>query len=333
MMIKMFHKGAMLCLVTLAFPAWAETEHATVTIPAVSIAFASEYVAEDAHLYEQQGLDAKIVFLAGNSGFNALINGSVDFSFSAGATLNRAAAHGQKMLAIANTLNRLNSNIVVRTEVAEAAHFDAKAPMVDRLQVLKNRTMVVDGINSVSHAYLRVMAKESGLDPDAMQVSAQQPGEMLAAFARKAIDGFVLGPPWPQTVVQQGTGVIVASSVEGDPPWLFPIGSNMVLARPDFCVLARSICMKMGHTMVAANEFIRDHPTETLAFLQKRFNTLDGAVVAAAFAVVRKTVAVPPLIQVEALANADRLNVEAGFMKPDERLKSYDDLFTNEFVR
>ena len=72
---------------------------------------------------------------------------------------------------------------------------------------------------------------------------------------------------------------------------------------------------------------------ETLTLLQKRFNTLDANVVAAAFAVMRKTVAIPPVVQAEALANADRLNVEAGFMKPAERLKSYNDLFTDEFVR
>jgi NitT/TauT family transport system substrate-binding protein len=35
----------------------------------------------------------------------------------------------------------------------------------------------------------------------------------------------------------------------------------------------------------------------------------------------------------ESLENADDFNVEAGFMKKDEKLKSYDGLFTNEFVQ
>ena len=68
-----------------ALPAHAESlTPTTVAIPAVSFAFTADYVAEDAHLYEQSGLDVKIQFLAGNAGFNALIGGAVDFSFSSG---------------------------------------------------------------------------------------------------------------------------------------------------------------------------------------------------------------------------------------------------------
>jgi hypothetical protein len=31
--------------------------------------------------------------------------------------------------------------------------------------------------------------------------------------------------------------------------------------------------------------------------------------------------------------NAERFNIEAGLLKPEEKLKSYDDLFTDQFVR
>jgi hypothetical protein len=34
-----------------------------------------------------------------------------------------------------------------------------------------------------------------------------------------------------------------------------------------------------------------------------------------------------------AISNSDRLNIEAGFMKPAEKLSSYKELFTNEFVQ
>jgi hypothetical protein len=40
-----------------------------------------------------------------------------------------------------------------------------------------------------------------------------------------------------------------------------------------------------------------------------------------------------PEIVETAIANSDRLNVEAGFMKPEEQLSSYKELFTNEFLR
>ena len=35
----------------------------------------------------------------------------------------------------------------------------------------------------------------------------------------------------------------------------------------------------------------------------------------------------------KALANGDRINIEAGFIKPSDQLKTYDDLFTNEYLK
>jgi hypothetical protein len=40
-----------------------------------------------------------------------------------------------------------------------------------------------------------------------------------------------------------------------------------------------------------------------------------------------------PVIVEAAISNADRVNIEVGFMKPDEKRGSYKDLFTNEFVQ
>ena len=41
----------------------------------------------------------------------------------------------------------------------------------------------------------------------------------------------------------------------------------------------------------------------------------------------------PPAPVAAELANADRLNVEAGLLKPEERLTSFDGLFTDKYVK
>jgi hypothetical protein len=48
---------------------------------------------------------------------------------------------------------------------------------------------------------------------------------------------------------------------------------------------------------------------------------------------VEKSMSPLPLVTEAAIANADRLNIEAGFMKPQEKLGSYKALYTNEFVQ
>jgi ABC-type nitrate/sulfonate/bicarbonate transport system substrate-binding protein len=89
----------------------------------------------------------------------------------------------------------------------------------------------------------------------------------------------------------------------------------------------------MGDAMVAASKFVHEHPQEAIAILKKRFDKTGPDVVAASFEVMRKAMPQPPVVEAKALANADRINVEAGFIKSEDQLKSYDDLFSNDFLK
>ena len=53
---------------------------------------------------------------------------------------------------------------------------------------------------------------------------------------------------------------------------------------------------------------------------------------AAADAVIKMT-GTPPATAAAGLADGDRMNADAGFLKSDELLKSYDELFTNEYLK
>jgi hypothetical protein len=55
--------------------------------------------------------------------------------------------------------------------------------------------------------------------------------------------------------------------------------------------------------------------------------------IAAAFEEIRKATPKVPVVTKESLNNADDFNVEAGMMKADAKLKSYDGLYTDEFVK
>lgn len=329
----------MLAIVWLAFaitpatPARAANEQTSLAIPAYVVLFLAEYVAEDQHLWEQQGLDVKVQFIAGVGAINAVIAGSTDFSMSSGGSLTRAASHGQNLLAIANMGNQNGQYIVLRKDVADAAHFNPNAPLSERAKILKGRTIGIDAVQSVVHAVVRVIAKAGGVDPESVIVAPMQPADTLSAFARKAIDGFSAGPPWPQQVVTDGTAVIVSDGAKGEPMEFSPIGSVMVLTRPQFCIEHRSICVKMGHAMKLAADFIHEHPQELLAILKKRYDKVDDAVLKASYEAVREMTPQPPAPEAVQLANAENMNVAAGFMKAEEKLKSYDALFTADFAR
>ena len=65
----------------------------------------------------------------------------------------------------------------------------------------------------------------------------------------------------------------------------------------------------------------------------KKFPNLEPKLIEAAFEEIRKSTPKVPVVTRESLDNADDFNVEAGMMKADEKLKSYDGLYTDEFVK
>ena len=67
--------------------------------------------------------------------------------------------------------------------------------------------------------------------------------------------------------------------------------------------------------------------------LQKRFQNLELALIEFAFEQIKKSTPRVPAVTRSSLENADDFNVEAGLLRKEEKLKSHDGLFTNDFVQ
>jgi NitT/TauT family transport system substrate-binding protein len=331
----MIAAAAAVSSLALLSPAEAQTEKATMAMPAIASIFSTEYIAQDAGIYKKNGLEITEQLIQGIGAANAVIAGSVEFSNSSGPTLTRAAARGQPVIGIATTYDHSGFWIVVSKKIAEERHFDPKAPLAERAKVLKGLRFAVGAIQAIPHAYLNVVAKEAGLSPSDMVVSAITPTDTVPALERGAIDGFSAGPPILEEAVQQGLGVVVADGNHSpsDPAWLTHVDANVVLARADTCAKRRSLCEKMGRSMVEANAFIHDHPKETMAILGKRLNITDPKILDDTYKQVAEASPSPPTTDAKGLETADDLNVGAGFMQASEKLKDYSKIFTNEFVK
>jgi NitT/TauT family transport system substrate-binding protein len=315
-------------------PLRAETlEDVTMAVPGTSFTFGAGYVADDLGLWEKHGLRVKSVIITGIGAINSVISGSSTFAQPSASSFTRAAAKGQRLLAIAVLLNRPFVDVVLRNDLAAAAGFDPKAPLAKRALALKGRTIAVESINSIVHAYVRVLANRGGYDPESIRIAPMAPDAMLAAFRSKQIDGFAMSPPWPLKPVQEGTTTMIASGPGGDPADMVPFGHNLLVTKPETCQKQPSVCDKMGHAIAEATAYIQSHPTEALAIMKKHFPTLEDRQLAAAFGEFRQITPSPPVPEKADLENAEIYNIQAGLMKPDEKLKSYDGLFTDKFVK
>src|SRR5262245_10228008 len=216
-------------------------EEGIMAVPVVSLSFSLGYLADDLNLWEKHGVRIKTVQISGIGAMNSVIAGSTDFTQSSGSAVTRAAARGQKLLGIVGTINRPSVQVILRKELAEAAGFDAKSPVEKRVQALRGRTIAVDAVNSVIHAYVRYAAKRAGLDPESIRIAVMQPPNMLAAFQTKQIDGFAMAPPWVQKPLVDGTAVMIASGPDGDPPELWPFANTLLATKPETCAKRKSL--------------------------------------------------------------------------------------------
>ncbi len=327
-----FALAATLAFSLTARPA-AALDDIVIAMPNFTFTSTPNLVAEELGLWAKYGLHAKIVQIQGVGATNAVIAGSADFVQAGGSTLTRAAARGQRLLAIANTAERNIVMITMRKEVAEAAGFDAKAPLEKRAAVLRGKSFGVGAINANPHAYLLAVASRAGIGPDGLRVTALEGNAMWAAFQSKQIDGMSNSPPWPLKPVVDGASVVIASGPDGDPPNAINFAYNVILAKPETCEKRQHICVAMGRVMKEAIAYMHSNPAEVVALLGKKFSNLEPKLIAAAYDEILKSTPKVPVVTKQALENADDFNVEAGMMKADAKLKSYDGLFTDEYVK
>src|SRR3954463_2874199 len=284
--------------------------------PAFSLTFAAGYIASDLDLWGKHGIKVKTVQLQGIAAINSVISGSSHFAQASASSFGRATARGQKLIAIATTIDRPFAQVVLRKEIAEAGGYDAKAPFQKRGALLKGRTIAVDSINSMIHGYVRLIAARSGVNPEAIRIAPMAPASMLAAFESKQIDGYAMSLPWPQKAVQDGEAVVIASGPDGEPGDMIPFGHNLIVAMQDTCEKRKPLCLAMGQSIKDAAAFIKTKPEEAFALLKKRFPTLDDKLLKASFEELQKVTPSPPVVSRAIIENSEKFNVDAGLLKP-----------------
>lgn len=314
-------------------PAKAEVEHTSIAQTPAIMAFLAAYIAEDAGIWRDNDLDVKVINLPGVATVNAVIAGSADFALSGSDALTRAAAKGQKLLALAAINNQSGQVTSLRKDLAEAAHFDPNASLAERARVLKGHTIADGGAGSVADLFLKTIIRDAGLTTSDVTISSIGAFELVAAFQRKAIDGISFSMPYSLEIAHSGDAVIIADGTKNEPKEYMPLAAGLLLTRPQLCNDHRSVCEKMTHSMLLASKFLLTRKEDSIAILQKRFPKTDQGVVRVAYDAVARMTNDPPAITTIALKNGDNMNAAAGFLKPEDALSSYDGLFTNEFLK
>jgi NitT/TauT family transport system substrate-binding protein len=302
-------------------------------LPAATLIFSAAFIAEDAGFYKREGLKVTNRTIVGVGSVNAVIAGSADFTMGTGPVFLRAAAQGQRLLAFANLIDKPLVELVLRKDVAAAANITDAMPLAERAKALKGKTIGIQGVGSIVHAWERLVASRGGLDIEKdVRIAPMDPSAMPAALETKAIDGYATSLPFTTQAVLAGSAIMLASAVR-DAPDLLPFAYGLVYTRPDTCTKQRDKCARVARALAGANTFIHDKPAEALDLLKKRFDKMDAAVLAAAWQTVSQAHAKDVRVTVPGLENSQKVSLEAKLLEPKDALTTFDGLYTDEFLR
>jgi ABC-type nitrate/sulfonate/bicarbonate transport system substrate-binding protein len=305
-------------------------------LPAQTLTFTSAFVAEDLGFYRKEGLRVSTRNLVGVAAPNAVLAGSADFTVGTGPVFLRAAAQGQRFLAIANLLDRPMVELVLRRDVAEAARITEATPFAERARALKGKTIAIQGVGSIIHAWMRLVASRGGLDPEKdVTIAPMNPPAMLAALESRQVDGYATSMPFTTQAVLKGSAIMLASAATGlDAPDLLPFAYGLVYTRPQVCRDKREMCARMARAFAGAARLIQEKPDEVFEkVLRRRFDKMDPALLAAAWRLTQRAHARDIRVTVPQLENSQKVSLEARLLEPKAALKSYEGLYTDEFLK
>src|SRR5215470_18510347 len=121
-------------------------------LPAATLTFSNAFIAEDAGFYKKEGLKVSHRTIVGVGSVNAVISGSADFTMGTGPVFLRAAAQGQRLLALINLIDKPLVELVLRKDVAAAAGVAEATPFSERARALRGKTIGIQGVGSIVHA-------------------------------------------------------------------------------------------------------------------------------------------------------------------------------------
>jgi NitT/TauT family transport system substrate-binding protein len=302
-------------------------------LPAATLTFSAPFVAEDAGFYKREGLKVTNRTIVGVGSVNAVIAGSADFTIGTGPVFLRAAAQGQRLFAFANLIDKPLVELVLRKDVAAAEGIVETAPLATRARALRGKTIGIQGVGSIVHAWQRLVASRGGLDIEKdVRIAPMDPPGMLAALQTKALDGYATSLPFTTEAVVKGSAIMLASAAS-DAPDLVPFAYGLVYTRPDTCTKQRDKCVRVARALAGANAMIAERPAEALDLMRKRFDKIDPAVLSAAWKVVAGAHAKDLRVTVPALENSQKVSLEAKLLEPKDALTKFDGLYSNEFVQ
>lgn len=196
-------------------------ELTVVTVAALPNAFlAPLYVALDDGIFEEEGLDVRVVQLqSGLEGVAALASGDAQYADIGLDDLVTLSEEGsENVIMTYDLVNRVTLTLAMRNDFAEEKGVTADSPIDDKLAALEGATIGITSPGAPTDKYMRFYLERAGLDPDrdAEIVAIGEGPALLAALEEGEIDAYHLSPPTPFIAENEGFATILVNGPKGE---------------------------------------------------------------------------------------------------------------------
>jgi NitT/TauT family transport system substrate-binding protein len=217
------------------------------------------WLAPEAGIARQHGLDVELQYIASATGIPALLSGQVQIANVGGSETLSAAAQGADLVIIGMTLPVYPFVLVAPADVAG-------------VEQLKGKKLGVSQMGSTSDTATRIILRRAGLDPD-KDVTIVAVGSLenrMAALFGGAIDAGVAQPPEQLALEDHGFHVVYDLAAEK-----VPSAGGAVVVQRSWLNANRDVAQAYIDSLVEAAARARQDKELAITVLQKYLNTND----------------------------------------------------------
>jgi ABC-type nitrate/sulfonate/bicarbonate transport system substrate-binding protein len=231
-----------------------------VAYAAVTAAFSIPWIAKEAGIFEKNGLDVELVYIAaGSRAVQTLVGGSIDIAAIGGPAGVDAKLAGADTVYVAIPVNR----VIV---------FTVAAPQIQRVEELRGKSIGVTRVGTVTDFFTRVYLRQNGLVPDRDVMIRGMGGlpEIVAGLKAGQIEGGTFGFPAVLHAKAAGFRVLVDYNTLG---FRYPLSTVIVTEK--LLRTRESAIRRFLQSHIEAVHRFKTDPAFAMKVIGKYTNTTD----------------------------------------------------------
>lgn len=252
-----------------------------VATPGAALHFYPFYVADAGGLFKKEGIEIDWVDVgAGSRQIAAVASRSADFAVVGMQPAISARENGADLVAVGKLFNAYPIQLVLSKAAMEKTGIKPGMSVDDVVKNLKGVTIAVTGIGSTTDVLLRSWLAKRGVSPDSaitIQPLAST-AAMYAAMEQGAVDGVMLGAPWPQKAEAAGVGSAVVDPLKGGIPELEGVPYTAIITSSALVKEKPELVGKVVHALTEAMKLTAAEPEKVGAMLKSYFPDTEDSI-------------------------------------------------------